>query len=361
MSIPPGDSTENKPVNEYGAKMDHVKYLQIGAELEVILQNDIRGCEAKFTLFVAAIQSADREELLDPIPPMFMNADNKCDFDGLLETINATPKLNVLLRKIKGPRISEVNPRAIHLLHWILWEKRIPEIRTMNEKELQKVITLTQHFEDKVDPTDIFRICYDSNSQEEKTFEARASQYGLNNGMCGYSLDKYYSVLYNGFLYNKQRKDNSDASLIISQNVSVSLQESNFQFCWKGSSLGTELRCVALCQFICRSAYYHFISKCDNACLSILLGDIVRPRYLMFFAKHPMPVSATTDVSLIDEFNGVTGTSTQIEGVSIPKASANRERNYLVFGLTIWLDGIRKITHNVKANNVCPMMCLKKQ
>ncbi|XP_037935996.1 1-phosphatidylinositol 4,5-bisphosphate phosphodiesterase isoform X2 [Teleopsis dalmanni] len=26
----------------------------------------------------------------------------------------------------------------------------------------------------------------------------------------------------------------------------------------------------------------------------------------------------------------------------------------------IWLDGIRKITHNVKANNVCPMMCLKK-
>ncbi|TMW47080.1 hypothetical protein DOY81_007841 [Sarcophaga bullata] len=26
----------------------------------------------------------------------------------------------------------------------------------------------------------------------------------------------------------------------------------------------------------------------------------------------------------------------------------------------IWLDGIRKITHNVKANNICPMMCLKK-
>uniref|UniRef100_A0ABD2X7B9 1-phosphatidylinositol 4,5-bisphosphate phosphodiesterase n=1 Tax=Trichogramma kaykai TaxID=54128 RepID=A0ABD2X7B9_9HYME len=26
----------------------------------------------------------------------------------------------------------------------------------------------------------------------------------------------------------------------------------------------------------------------------------------------------------------------------------------------IWLDGIRKITHNVKANNVCPLTCLKK-
>ncbi|XP_046801851.1 1-phosphatidylinositol 4,5-bisphosphate phosphodiesterase isoform X2 [Lucilia cuprina] len=26
----------------------------------------------------------------------------------------------------------------------------------------------------------------------------------------------------------------------------------------------------------------------------------------------------------------------------------------------IWLNGIRKITHNVKANNICPMMCLKK-
>ncbi|KAH8420464.1 hypothetical protein KR009_010603 [Drosophila setifemur] len=26
----------------------------------------------------------------------------------------------------------------------------------------------------------------------------------------------------------------------------------------------------------------------------------------------------------------------------------------------IWLDGIRKITHNVKANNICPMMCLRK-
>ncbi|XP_044731341.1 1-phosphatidylinositol 4,5-bisphosphate phosphodiesterase isoform X2 [Chrysoperla carnea] len=26
----------------------------------------------------------------------------------------------------------------------------------------------------------------------------------------------------------------------------------------------------------------------------------------------------------------------------------------------VWLDGLRKITHNVKANNVCPMTCLKK-
>uniref|UniRef100_A0A1Y1KQJ5 PLC-beta PH domain-containing protein n=1 Tax=Photinus pyralis TaxID=7054 RepID=A0A1Y1KQJ5_PHOPY len=27
----------------------------------------------------------------------------------------------------------------------------------------------------------------------------------------------------------------------------------------------------------------------------------------------------------------------------------------------VWLDGLRKITHNVKANNFCPMTCLKKQ
>ncbi|XP_023030039.1 no receptor potential A isoform X1 [Leptinotarsa decemlineata] len=27
---------------------------------------------------------------------------------------------------------------------------------------------------------------------------------------------------------------------------------------------------------------------------------------------------------------------------------------------TVWLDGLRKITHNVKANNFCPMTCLKK-
>lgn len=26
----------------------------------------------------------------------------------------------------------------------------------------------------------------------------------------------------------------------------------------------------------------------------------------------------------------------------------------------VWIDGLRKITHNVKANNICPMMCLKK-
>ncbi|XP_047003383.1 1-phosphatidylinositol 4,5-bisphosphate phosphodiesterase-like [Schistocerca americana] len=26
----------------------------------------------------------------------------------------------------------------------------------------------------------------------------------------------------------------------------------------------------------------------------------------------------------------------------------------------VWLDGLRKITHNVKADNICPMMCLKK-
>lgn len=29
--------------------------------------------------------------------------------------------------------------------------------------------------------------------------------------------------------------------------------------------------------------------------------------------------------------------------------------------LKVWLDGLRKITHNVKANNFCPMTCLKKQ
>ncbi|CAG4961381.1 unnamed protein product [Colias eurytheme] len=27
----------------------------------------------------------------------------------------------------------------------------------------------------------------------------------------------------------------------------------------------------------------------------------------------------------------------------------------------VWLEGLRRITHNVKANNVCPMTCLKKQ
>lgn len=27
----------------------------------------------------------------------------------------------------------------------------------------------------------------------------------------------------------------------------------------------------------------------------------------------------------------------------------------------IWLEGLRKITHNGKANNFCPMTCLKKQ
>lgn len=27
----------------------------------------------------------------------------------------------------------------------------------------------------------------------------------------------------------------------------------------------------------------------------------------------------------------------------------------------VWLDGVRSITHNVKANNVCPLTCLKKQ
>jgi phosphatidylinositol phospholipase C, beta len=27
----------------------------------------------------------------------------------------------------------------------------------------------------------------------------------------------------------------------------------------------------------------------------------------------------------------------------------------------IWKEGLRKITHNTKANNICPMQCLKKQ
>lgn len=26
-----------------------------------------------------------------------------------------------------------------------------------------------------------------------------------------------------------------------------------------------------------------------------------------------------------------------------------------------WLENLRKIFHNVRANNICPMMCLKKQ
>lgn len=32
-----------------------------------------------------------------------------------------------------------------------------------------------------------------------------------------------------------------------------------------------------------------------------------------------------------------------------------------MFPIQLWVDGLRKITHNVKANNVCPMTCLKKQ
>ncbi|XP_037931880.1 protein mono-ADP-ribosyltransferase Parp16-like [Teleopsis dalmanni] len=334
MSISSGDNLQNRAIGTYASNVDNVKYFKTITEVQETLEHDIKGCDAKFTLFVSAVGSIDREQLRDLIPPMFIKSDNKCDFHGLLETINATPKLNVLLQKIKDSKFSGCNPRIIHLLHYLLCEKKIPTIRSMTADEDDKVFSLIQNFEGTVIPTDIFEIYYKHDSEEEKTFDAQVLKYGREIGLCGISLDKYYSVLYNGFLDQEEMKRNPNASLHLTKNILMSLQESSIQSSWEGSSLGTDLKCIALCQYICRSEYFRHVRISNCLGVSILLGDIVRPRYLMFFAETPESLSSTTDMSMSNNLKTVPSISTQVEFKPIPQTSTNCEQKYLVLGMS---------------------------
>ncbi|XP_037935998.1 protein mono-ADP-ribosyltransferase Parp16-like [Teleopsis dalmanni] len=302
---------------------------EIMTELFEELDSDIIACDFKFTIFVAAAVSSDRGILLKPMPPMYINNDRTFNFDGLLEVIKVTPKFRDLHYYLKTEQFLQCSIDVIILLHWLLVLDSTPSIRYLNESDFEDFLSNT---EGTIAPTNVFEICYDSESEIERTFQNRGEQYGFQFGFYGFDgPEQCFSVLCSGSL-NPMNSNNNAASIYLTMNVIPCLNRSSYKPCWPQSICGTMLKCVAICQYISRPEYVQHLND-DNDVL-IQLSEVVRPRYLIFFAANPARLPVASDTFFEDDSRAAADISQEIEDEPVPKISSNSGRRYMVFGFS---------------------------
>uniref|UniRef100_UPI00358FC2CA protein mono-ADP-ribosyltransferase PARP16-like n=1 Tax=Myxine glutinosa TaxID=7769 RepID=UPI00358FC2CA len=219
--------------------------------LSAQLYKDLRACELRWCLFVAAASSFRRDSLLRPFPPGRSDSSEQSkdpygphkDFESVLADIHNLPSFPELL---KTPSMTSLS--ALDLAEWVLTNGQF-SLTTLRKEEFAHIETLTGEPGFAVSPPDfVFGVTY-SPTVERRFTEARGDRTILR-AYHGSRLENFHSILHNGLHCHMSKPGLFGEGVYLSSDLSLALLYSPRCTAWARCSLGTFLSCVAVCEII---------------------------------------------------------------------------------------------------------------
>ncbi|XP_078040203.1 protein mono-ADP-ribosyltransferase PARP16-like isoform X2 [Augochlora pura] len=217
--------------------------------LKFLLENDLKGADLKWSLFVAACNTYRYDTCLKPFPPMYIK--NKCkDIDALRGTIELIPPLTVILKELQESEVYEKYSTTIELLYWALICLRDPCIKSVSKdcygSILKKVPTVTP----VAAPNLIFEVANAQQSTSEKRWRTIVQGCTTFYAYHGSRLENFHSIIHYGLQQSMCKKSMFGKGIYLSSELGLSLLYSPIGYGWGDSVLGSEISCIALCEFV---------------------------------------------------------------------------------------------------------------
>ncbi|KAJ6643018.1 Protein mono-ADP-ribosyltransferase PARP16 [Pseudolycoriella hygida] len=268
-------------------------------DLRLALEKDIEACDIKWSLFVAAAQSYRYHSRLNPYPPKYaIKEKSEYDIDRIRLTISNVPPIRQLIRQIKN-KDKSLNEDVLDLVHWVVCSKSFPTLRSIAKQEFELTLKKVDYITPVSVPTHIFEVVSQPNSPAETKFRQHAENRNKLYAFHGSKIDSFYSIVNFGLQQHLCKTALFGNGIYLSSEMHVSLSFSPIGTGWKSSLNGTELSCIALCEFVDHPQHLkcHLKDQQPNERKNdqhipdkyfvITNNDIVRVRYLLIFAKSP--------------------------------------------------------------------------
>lgn len=209
------------------------------------LRDDLLACDARWSLFVAAITSYRYDALARPFPKDFMNCSHQPDIDRVTAMIGDMPRMEIILEEFGDGNYSRFEPDMMKLLY-TLFVKHGDRV-ALSTVPISKHSVLLENLKvssELSQPTNIFSVHPSYKMSHTRHYEAlKAKTKDVKVGYYGGNLNTFYSMLTAGILpYGKPINLYSD--------MSEALKKSPPGAGWGGSRCGSVLRCVAVVDYV---------------------------------------------------------------------------------------------------------------
>lgn len=264
-------TTDNDTITASTTQTD----LQIAA-LRLRLIADLPACDLQWTLFVAAAQSFRYDTKLSPYPARFtlrppaessgaLEPVVECDIDAILKNIAAVPRLTRILW-------SKLSSSAVDLLYWVLCEHgdatvRVHTVPAAEHAAVMALVASETPLTATMRPLHVFRLADGLNAAgaptsfaEERfrghrangdgavtaTAEGRPTMFAFH----GSRMESFHSISSRGLQQHLCKQAMFGEGIYLSSEMLVSMPFSPAGGGWRLSGLGTQLSCMAVCEFV---------------------------------------------------------------------------------------------------------------
>ncbi|XP_050074907.1 protein mono-ADP-ribosyltransferase PARP16-like [Anopheles maculipalpis] len=211
--------------------------------LKTIL-HDPAAADLRLSLFVSAARSFRYDSCLQPFPPDFMQNNEKC-IDQLCQVLDTVPSVADL-----PAGLHTLGEQTIGLLHWILCRQARPALRTVPKPQFDEVLSKCPCYAKYAVPNHIFEVLYRENNSSERAFQDHATEYRTRHAFHGSRLFNFHSILHYGLQQHLNKVSLFGEGIYLSAELQVSQMFSPNGSGWNKSILGTQLACIALCEYV---------------------------------------------------------------------------------------------------------------
>lgn len=163
-----------------------------------IVIKDIPGSDMKLSLFVSSAITYRYDSCCVPFPAQFKNDHSEKDISRLTVAIENLPELREVVTVQEVDLIRVLSSDTINLLYWLFVEVGGPDVRTVQKKDFQEILSLTPQETPIKTPTHIFRVQYRENSGHEMAFQEHAKEFNTSFAFHGTKLFYLHNILYQG-------------------------------------------------------------------------------------------------------------------------------------------------------------------
>ncbi|ALC41681.1 CG15925, partial [Drosophila busckii] len=207
-------------------------------QLQRCLQTDLLACDARCSLFVAAVHSYRYEQLLQ-----HCLAELQLSIDDIYAVLGSLERLELLAAQLQQGNYGGYEARVYRLLHGLLVQhgERVA-LSTLQAAEFEPLYAHLQIPKPSCRPTHILEVTPSLKCAHTQAYARLQATHQLRLGFYAVPLQQLYAMLTVGGL-----PDNGPVR--ITTDLEEALQLAQLGVAWGASRLGALLRCVAIVEF----------------------------------------------------------------------------------------------------------------
>lgn len=226
-----------------------INYMEKINAIHQVLANDLKACDIKWSLFVAAANGYRYVSKLKPYPSKFMINDT-LNIDAIHQIILSLPSLSILYNKLCRKHFDDLHEDTVDLLYWTLITLNDPYLKTIPRNQYNDILNKVQCIDRGLNPTHIFEVMSQQTSIAEQKFQQHSMNRSTLYAFHGSKLDSFHSILNYGLQQHLCKQAVFGEGIYLSSEMNVSLLFSSIGTGWNKSICGKKLSCMAICEFI---------------------------------------------------------------------------------------------------------------